>query len=140
MLEIEKLFKEYEKLSYDERREMLSELYNDIYPALEVVANGMESFEVLVLASCSADGKLSVDEYSLIRDATGLDFSYDRVAELVASSGDGDIQKSADGIVDFLGAISKEIKSEMVSFCICLCSADNRVTMKEKSFIKKLLK
>lgn len=140
MFEFDRLCKEYEKLTYDERREMLSELYNDIYPALTAVANGEESFEVLVLASCSADGKLSVDEYSLIRDATGLDFSFDNASGVVSSIGCEDIQKSADGVVDFLGAISSEIKSEMVSFCLCLCSADNRVTMKEKSFIKKLLK
>ena len=139
MFELESLCREYEKLSYDERRKILSELAQDIMPALKLISNGMEDFELLIMASCSADRKLSVDEYSLIKDSTGLDFSYDRVSSLVKSIDAGDVNNAADILVDAFANFSKELKSEMVSFCLCICSADNRVTLKEKSFIKKLL-
>ncbi len=140
MLEMEKLFKEYEKLSYDDRREMLTELAQDIIPVVELMTKGREKFELLVLAACSADGKLGVEEYALVRDATGQDFSFDSLARTLGDIDSKNLQKEADEAVDSFGEISQEIKSEMVSFCLCLCSADNRFTLKEKSFIKKLLK
>lgn len=139
-MELEKLFKEYEKLSYDDRRKILTELAKDIIPAVELFTKGREKFELLVMAACSADGKLGVDEYSLIKDATGQDFSYDSAAKKLDDINIKDLQKSADEAVDSFGEISQEIKSAMVSFCLCLCSADNRLTLKEKNFIKKLLK
>ena len=140
MFEFEKLCKEYEKLSYDGRRKILSELSENIMPAIKLVTHGTDSFELLVLAACSADGKLSVEEYSLLKDSTGLDFSYDRSAEMVKTANVKDVQQAADLFVDSFKEISEGIRSEMVSFCLCLCSADNKMKMKEKSFIKKLLK
>ena len=139
MFEFDALCREYEKLSYDERRTMLTELADDILPALKLVANGTESFETLVMASCAADGKLSIEEYSLVKDATGLDFSFNRVAAEIKAMNVKDIQEAANTVADFLGKISADIKSEVVSFCLCICSADSRVTLKEKKFIKKLL-
>ena len=33
-----------------------------------------------------------------------------------------------------------DICDAMIGFCLCLCSADGRLSLKERSFIKKLMK
>lgn len=140
MFEFDKLCKEYETLTYDERRLTLSSLSDIVLPAIEKVTHGTESFELLVLASCAADGKLGVEEYSLFKDATGMDFSYDAAEELIKNVKGKNLFDAADVVVDTFGTINPDVKAAMVSFCLCLCSADNKVTLKEKAFIKKLIR
>ena len=140
MFEFQKLCKEYEGLSYDERRVILTELSSVILPATAAITGGTESFEILVLASCAADGKLSVEEYSLFKDATGLDISFDAAKEAISALKGKDLLEAADLVVDAFGALDESIKEAMVSFCLCLCSADGRISIHERAFIKKLIK
>lgn len=140
MFEFQKLCKEYEGLTYDERRAVLTELSNIVLPATAAITGGTESFEVLVMASCAADGKLSVEEYSLFKDATGLDLSFDAAKEVIDALKGKELKEAADLVVDAFGALDEDIKEAMVSFCLCICSADGRVGLRERAFIKKLIK
>ena len=140
MFEFQKLCKEYEGLTYDERRAVLTELSNIVLPATAAITGGTESFEVLVMASCAADGKLSVEEYSLFKDATGLDLSFDAAKEVIAAVKGKELKEAADLVVDTFGLLDESIKEAMVSFCLCICSADGRVGLRERAFIKKLIK
>ena len=140
MFEFEKLCKEYEKLSYDERRGVLTELSAVILPVTAVITGGTEAFELLVLASCGADGKLDVEEYSLFKDATGLDISFDAARDAVANAKGKELTEITDIVVDLFGVLEPAIKEAMVSFCLCLCSADGRINLRERAFIKKLIR
>ena len=140
MFEFQKLCREYEKLSYDERRALLEEDSAVLMPVLGAIPGGAEAFAILVLAACAADGKLSVEEYSLFKDVMGIDLSFDASATIVECAKGKDLLEAADAVVDLFGALSMEIKQLMVSFCLCFCAADGRVSMSEKSFIKKLIR
>jgi len=140
MFEFEKLCHQYEKMTYDERRGLLAELYETINTAIYDIPMGIVGFEILVLAACSADGKLSTEEYALFKDSTGLDLSFDKSQELVKSLDGKSVREEADAIVDVFGTLDPGIKVAMVCFCLCICSADNYISLKESMFIKKLIK
>ena len=47
---------------------------------------------------------------------------------------------AADEVVDGFADLDVDICDAMIGFCLCLCSADGRLSLKERSFIKKLMK
>ena len=140
MFEFQKVCKQYEKLSYDERRALLEEQASVLVPAAATLPYGIDSLIILVMASCAADGKLQAEEYSLFKDVTGLDLSYDLTSASIEAIKGKEIKEAADIIVDSLGEIDMELKALLVSFCLLFCSADGRVGLSERSFIKKLVK
>ena len=140
MFEFEKVCREYELLTYDERRDILRELADIIVPAVAAITDGTDAFFLLASAACAADGKLGVDEYSLFKDSTGLDISYDEAAETIRQIKGKDLNEQADAVVDMFGTLDEKIKDAMVCYCACICSADNRIGLKERSFIRKLIK
>jgi len=140
MFEFEKLCHKYENLSYEERRDELSELSKRIIPALLTIPNGLQAFEILIRAACAADGELQASEYTLVASATGLSIGYENAEELVNNTNPKVLRELADVIVDVFGALDLDIKVDMVSFMLCIVSADNRITLKESMFIQKLIK
>jgi len=140
MFEFEKLVHQYEKLTYDERREQLTVLSAIILPAIDAITGGVEAFTTIVLASCAADGKLDIEEYSLFKDSTNIDISFEDASALVEAAKKDNIGERADNVADVLGMISEDIKVAVVSYCLCLVSADNYVGIRESQFIKKLIK
>ena len=140
MFEFEKVCREYELLTYDERRDMLRQLADIIVPAVAQITGGTDAFFILASAACAADGKLGVDEYSLFKDSTGLEIFYDEAAETIRQIKGKDLNEEADTLVDLFGGLDENIKDAMVCYCACLCSADDRIGLRERSFIRKLIK
>lgn len=140
MFEFEKLCHHYEDLTYEQRRDELEQLSQRIVPALMLLPNGLEAFKILVRAACAADGELQGSEYTLVASATGLDIGYENAENLVKNTNPKALRELADIIVDVFGGLDLNIKADMVSFMLCIVSADNRITLKESMFIKKLLK
>ncbi len=140
MFEFDKLCREYENLSDEKRLEMLTDLAGVIIPAIEDEDGGIPAFYLLVSAACAADGKLDEDEFVLFRDSTGLDLDYDEAAETIRQIRGKDLLEEADELVDSFENTAEDIKTAMVSYCLCLCSADRRISLKERSFIRKLIK
>ena len=140
MFEFEKLCHHYEDLTYEQRRDELNQLSQRIIPVLMLLPNGLEAFKILVRAACAADGELQGSEYTLVASATGLDIGYENAENLVKNTNPKALRELADIIVDVFGGLDLNIKADMISFMLCIVSADNRVTLKESMFIKKLLK
>ena len=140
MFEFEKICHRYEGLTYEERRNELNELAKDIYPALQILPDGLESFKLLIRAACAADGELQASEYTLVAAATGLDVGYENAEEAVNNTNSKALNELADVIVDVFGDLDPEIKEKMVKFMLCIVSADNRITLRESMLIKKLIK
>ena len=140
MFEFEKLCHKYENMTYEQRRDELTELSKEIIPALMLLPNGIEAFELLVRAACAADGELQGAEYTLVASATGLDIGYENAEMLVNNTNPKALKELANVIVDVFGNLSLDIKADMVSFMLCIVSADNRITLKESMFIQKLIK
>ncbi|MBR2522851.1 MAG: hypothetical protein IKE53_00235 [Clostridiales bacterium] len=140
MFEFEKLCHRYEDMTFEERRDELAELSKSIIPALMVLPNGLEAFKILVRAACAADGELQGSEYTLVASATGLDIGYENAENLVKNTNAKALRELADIIVDVFGNLDLNVKADMVSFMLCIVSADNRITLKESMFIQKLIK
>ncbi|MBP5261604.1 MAG: hypothetical protein J6Z43_05720 [Clostridiales bacterium] len=140
MFEFEKLCHKYENLTYEQRRDELTELSKAIIPALLLLPNGIEAFKILVRAACAADGELQASEYTLVAAATGLDIGYENAEALVNNTNPKALRELADVIVDVFGALDLNVKADMVAFMMCIVSADNRITLKESMFIQKLIK
>ena len=140
MFEFEKLCHKYEDMSFEERRDELTELSKSIIPALMLLPNGIEAFKILIRAACAADGQLQGSEYTLVASATGLDIGYENAEEIVNNTNPKALRELADVIVDVFGDLDLNIKADMVSFMLCIVSADNRITLRESMFIQKLIK
>ena len=140
MFEFEKLCHKYEDMSYEERRDELTELSKSIIPALMLLPNGIEAFKILIRAACAADGELQGAEYTLVASATGLDIGFENAEFLVNNTNPKALRELADVIVDVFGDLDLEVKADMVSFMLCIVSADNRITLRESMFIQKLIK
>lgn len=139
MFEFDKLCREYEKLDHDQRLEMLTDLAGVIIPAIEEEDGGIPAFYLLVSAACAADGKLDDEEFTLFRESTGLDLDFDEAAETIRQIRGKDLLNEADELVDSFEHTDEDIKTAMVSYCLCLCSADRRIGLRERSFIRKLI-
>ena len=141
MFEFEKLCHHYEDLTYEQRRDELNQLSQRIIPALMLLPNGLEAFKILVRAACAADGELQGSEYTLML-VTALNpyIGYENAENLVKNTNPKALRELADIIVDVFGGLDLNIKADMISFILCIVSADNRITLKESMFIKKLLK
>jgi len=140
MFEFEKLCHKYEDMTYEERRDELQELSRSIIPALMLLPNGLEAFKILIRAACAADGELQGAEYTLVSSATGIDIGFENAEFLVNNTNNKALKELADVIVDIFGDLDLNIKADMVSFMLCIVSADNRITLKESMFIQKLIK
>jgi len=139
MFEYEKLFDKYEQMTFDERKELLEELSLKVIPALMPIPNGLEAFKIIVRAACAADGDLQGAEYTLIASALGFDSGFEKTQATVKDNADLMI-RLADATVDVFGTLSDDIKAAMVAICLCIVSADRQIDLKERSFIKKLVK
>lgn len=140
MFEFQKLCHDYAKMSYDERLKVLITDSAMILPAINTIGGGIATFVLLVTASCAADGKLTVAEYSLFKDATGLDISYDAAAVVIDAMKGKDLRDVADIVVDAFGDLNEDVKCAMVSFCLCFCTANGRALPSERRFIRQLIK
>ncbi len=140
MFEFEKLCHKYEDMTYEERRDELHELSKSIIPALMLLPNGLEAFKILIRAACAADGELQGAEYTLVASATGIDIGFENAEFLVNNTNHKALKELADVIVDIFGNLDLNVKADMVSFMLCIVSADNRITLRESMFIQKLIK
>lgn len=139
MFEFEKIFSKYEQMTFDERKELLEELTLKVMPVIMGIPNGPEAFKIIVRAACAADGDLQGAEYTLIASALGFDSGFDNTQATVKDNADLMI-RLADSAVDLFGTVSDDIKAAMVAICLCVVSADRQINLKERSFIKKLIK
>lgn len=150
MNEFNKLCKQVEKLDPVDYAAIIIEKTAKIMPALRVLTdNPAESvglFASFLIASVCADGKLDESEYLLILPALklcfGEDFDYESAKAVVkAFKPEGkEIKKVVDGVVDLLGMISENLKDDVIILCLLICAVDGKVSLKEKNFIKQLIR
>ena len=140
MFEFDKLCREYENLTYEERLDILTDMAGVIVPAIEELKGKRKDFFMLVSAACAADGKLDPEEYSLFNESTGLDLDFDEAAETIRQIRGKDLAEQANELVDRFGELDEDVKAAMVSYCLCICSADKRIGLQERSFIRRLIR
>ncbi len=150
MKEFNELCKEFEQLDAATYTALLAEKSLKLLPALHAVTgdgvDGAALFASFVLGAIAADGKLSEDEYllcyPLLHAFFGDEVNYDdcKTAAKLLRSESRAFKKSLDEIVDVLGELSEELKDDIVIVCLMICALDGKISLKEKNWIKKLVK
>ena len=150
MNDFNKICKVVENLNAVEYAAIITAKTAKIMPALnELTQDTADSLELLatfMIASVYADGKLDESEYLLLMPALKLffgdDFDYDSAKALVkAFKPEGrELKNVVDAIVDLLGELSDELKEDIITVCLLICARDGKISLKEKRYIKQLIR
>lgn len=150
MNDFNKICKAVENLNVIEYAGVITAKTAKILPALNALTQSREdSLELLatfMIASVYADGKLDEAEYLMLMPALklffGEDFDYESAKLLVkAFKPEGkELKKVVDKIVDLLGELSEDLKADVITVCLLICAVDGKITLKEKKYIKQLIK
>ncbi|MCR5732138.1 MAG: hypothetical protein K6G51_04295 [Sphaerochaetaceae bacterium] len=150
MFEFDKLCKEIEKIPFDEYAAILTVKTAQVLPALESITingiSGIEIFGSFILASIVADGKLSEEEYLLLYPSMQLFFQdslrYEDCKEVVKKAAPEvrELKKIVNEMVDVIGMLSEELKSDIITISLLICAVDGKISFKEKQYIKQLIK
>ena len=105
-----------------------------------------ETFASFLIASVYADGKLDDTEYAvmspLLHAFFGEDFDFEsakKLMKLFRREGK-EIKKEVNYLVDFLGTVSEDLKSDIIFVCLLICAVDGKISLKEKAYIKQLIR
>ena len=137
-------------LSFEDKTTMISDLSQEIIPALNDITedgkSGIEIYVDFILAAVAADGKLAEEEYAIIKPlfdaAAEKDTTYDEAVAIFKNSGlDNPTQakKVVDLMVDMIGLVDEKLKYDIVTLCFLICAIDGDVSKEEKDWIKALV-
>lgn len=150
MNDFNKLCKEVEQLNPLEYAGIITAKTAKILPALRALTDDpADSVGMLVsfmIASVYADGKLDESEYLLmlpmLKLFCGEEYDYETAKAVVrAFRPEGkELKKVVDCVVDLLGEVSEELKADIILVCLLICAIDGKVSLKEKNYIKQLIR
>lgn len=150
MKDFNELCRSVEELSPLEYAAVLGRTSLKIMPAIRAFSeDGRTCAEVLaafVIASVYADGKLDESEYllmaPLLKAFFGEDFDFEDAKKLAKEwrKEGRAVKKEVDYLVDFLGTLSEELKGDIIFACLLMCAVDGKVSLKEKSYIRQLMR
>lgn len=150
MFEFKKLCDEYEKMSTIEKGLLLADTSVTIMAKLHCLdVEGIDPVSTLagfIIGSVVADGKVSEKEYLLIYPALvkafGNDFDFTAVKESFKKDTDGRkmLAEYTEEMIRVLDFLDDELKSEVITLCLCVMAIDGRVSLKEKNYVKRLCK
>lgn len=139
-MEINDIIQKYVDLDYNRLLEIATGNMQKILPYFEkTVKDDAQCNEAIMLflgTVLATDGKFTDLEYKFLNELLGGDMDYKRAKKFVASNYSDDNEDYADSIFD---ACPDEIKSELLSLCLCLAAVDETVTREETRLIKKFM-
>ena len=150
MKDFNELCRSVEELSPLEYAAVLGRTSLKIMPAIRAFSeDGRTCAEVLaafVIASVYADGKLDESEYLLMaplfKAFFGEDFDFEDAKKLAKEwrKEGRAVKKEVDYLLDFLGTLSEELKGDIIFACLLMCAVDGKVSLKEKAYIRQLMR
>jgi len=150
MSSFDTLCKKIEEMDPDQFAKLFNEKSVDVIAKLSnLTADGKDGVSIymeFILASVSADGKLSANEYLLLKpifdQIAEKDTTYEEGIEMFNAMGlnkPGAYQKVVDLMVDIFGMVDEKLKDEIILICLLVCAIDGEVTEDEKKWIKQLI-
>ncbi|MBO5076761.1 MAG: TerB family tellurite resistance protein [Clostridia bacterium] len=147
MKEFNDLCREFEEMDVESYNEILGELSARIIPALQyITAESEQIFARFLMGAVVSDGKLSEEEYAFMEPAlrrffgTGIDYDYCKALVKENKTMSKELKSDVDYMVDFLGLLSDDLKNDIITTCLMVCAIDGKVSLKEKRWIKQLIK
>ncbi len=149
MKEFDYLCREFEEMSPLHYGALLAEKSVKVLPALHAIMedgiDGVTVFATFILGAIAADGKLSEEEYALVYPMLHLffgdqvNYEFCKSAVRLMKPESRELKRCVKDMVDVFGALSEELKDDIVVICLMICAVDGKVSRKEKSWIKKLI-
>lgn len=147
MKEFDQLCKEFEALDAASYATILVERSARLLPVLAAVVgdglSGAELLAVFALGAIAADGRVTEEEfavsYPFFRLFFGENADYDHCRSLALGESRR-LKKIVNKMVDVLGDISDELKTDAIMVCMVICAVDGKISPKEKRWIKQLIR
>ena len=150
MDDFDALCKIFENLDPDSYNEIINKKSANVIKALsQITENGHDGFSIyadFIMCAVAADGKLTEEEYLLLKPSLdlfmGADLTFEDMKDIFYDAGydqPKDYKNSMDLMVDILGLLSPELKDEIILLCMMVCAVDGEVSESEKEWIKQLI-
>ncbi len=150
MTDFDKLCKEFEQLDVVSYTTLLADRSQRIIPYLAAITqdgeSGVEIFASFIYGAIAADGRLSEEEYAIVYPllhaffGDSLNYEDAKKAFRKIKAENRDVKKTVDEMVDVLGILSDDLKNDIILVCMLICAVDGKVSLKEKNWIKQLMK
>ena len=107
---------------------------------------GVEIFASFIIGAIAADGRLSETEYELLSPllhaffGEELDYETCKKAFRKMAPEQRELKKSVDEMMDVLGLLSDDLKDDIITVCLLICAVDGKVSLRERNWIKQLIK
>lgn len=136
-MKINEIFQKYVNKSYDELMELAQKAMAAIFPYCQQVDkeyDGAFMLANILLACVSSDGKVNDQECKFIAELTGI--SIQNVLGLVAGLSSEKVFKLTDAFAD---ALDVDAKAAMAALIVTVLACDQRVTVEENKFLRRIL-
>ena len=150
MKDFDLLCKEFEEMDGETYTALLAKKAATLIPALSLISvdalSGIGIFSTFIFGAIGADGRLSEEEYALVHPllhaffGDKVDYEACRAAVRAARAETKALKEAADEMVDVLAELSEDLKNDLILVCLMICAIDGKVSLKEKQWIKKLIK
>lgn len=150
MSDFDRLCKEFENMDILSYSALLAERSQRILPALSAVTqdgeSGVEIFMTFIIGAIAADNRLAEEEYALIYPLLhaffGESVNYEDAKKAFnkMKPEHKEIKNITDEMVDMLGLLSTDLKKDIVLVCMLICAVDGKISLKEKNWIRQLIK
>ena len=134
---LNEILQDYVNLSYEELLGVASHAAKTVIPFFNnAVEDGNGAiFTISFIGTCLAsDGQLSALEKKFVCDLFGAD---PETVEGIFASINSEIVRIVDEVFDSIP--TDEVKSALLSFCLCFLAVDERISREEVALIQKLI-
>ncbi len=150
MFEFTKLCHRFETMSAVERGACLLDSSVRVTAKLAAMAEGdvrpLDALAGFVIGSAVADGKLDEREYLLMYPALvrvlGEDFDFATVKASFEDDRESAkaLQKDTEEMARIYSALDDTLREDLLLLCLCIVSVDGKVSLKEKNYLRRLLR
>ena len=149
MSEFDELCREAEDIDFETRCAILKGKSQEILPLLseksEDGESGADILSTFLFSAMAADGRLSEEEYDLLHPLLssflGERMNYTDAKKAVSAmrKESREMKKISEDMVSVLAEFSEDLRREIVLVIMMICAADGKISLSEKSWIKRLL-
>ena len=150
MFELEKIVKKVEEMDAKSYATSLAVVSARVVEKLANVMQdglaGLVIYQGLILGAVMADGKVSEGEFLLIKPMLDIafeaDVSYEASKELAKylRPEAKEYKQYIDAVTDLFGEIDEDLKVDIITSCLLICGIDGKISLKEKMWLKQLVK
>ena len=146
MSDFNKLCKEFEEIDVLSYGTLLAAKSVKLIPALSAISeDGLSGLE-LYATFIASDGKLSEEEYALLYPllhtffGESIDYETARKSVKKLRRESKELLKLIDEMVDVIGQLSEDMKDDIIIVMLLITAIDGKISLREKNWIKKLIK